>query len=168
VTVTNSASAQTAYGVTVAFGLPSGLAAAGWQPTGAASRFRCDVPAATCAGTLAAGASGQIDISGRLPTSAAAGDSYAVTARATVAGTSRRSRTARLTASVKALVGAAAPATGGVVLPLSMPLLVLIVVILLLRGELLVGFAARRRSSRHSAHGERPPNQNRPYVERPP
>jgi uncharacterized protein YneF (UPF0154 family) len=98
-----------------------------------------------------------IDISGRLPTSAAAGDSYAVTARTTVADTSQGSRTApdRLG---QVLVGAAAPApaTGGVVLPLSMPLLVLIVVILLLGGGLLVGFAARRRSSRHSAHGERP------------
>lgn|ERR1700685_4428258 len=83
--------------------------------------------------------------------------------RATVADPSQRSRTARLTASVKVLVGAAAPApaTGGVVLPLSMPFLVLIV-ILLLGGGLLVGFAARRRFSRHSAHGERPPNENRP------
>jgi hypothetical protein len=87
-------------------------------------RAYCDVPTATCTGTLATGASGHIDVSGRLPTRAAVGDSYAVTARATVADTSRRSRTARLTASVKALVGAAAPApaTGGVVLPLSMPL----------------------------------------------
>jgi hypothetical protein len=171
VTVANATSAQSAYGVTVAFGLPRSLAAAGLQPAGATSGFRCNVRTATCTGTLAAGSSGHIDISGRLPAGAAAGDSYALTARATVGDTSQRSSTARLTASVKVLVGAAAPApaTEGVILPLSMPLLILIVVILFLGGGLLVGLAARRRSSRRPAHGERRPyEENPPYLQRSP
>jgi hypothetical protein len=177
VTVANATSAQSAYGVTVAFGLPRSLAAAGLQPAGAASGFRCSVRTATCTGTLAAGTSGHVDISGRLPAGAAAGDSYALTARATVADTSQRSSTARLTASVKVLVGAAAPApaTGGVILSLSLPLLLLIIIILLivvilfLGGGLLVGLAARRRSSHRPAYGERRPHEeNPPYLQRSP
>ena len=89
VTVANAASAQTAYGVAMTFGLPRGLAATAIHAAGGASGFRCDVTALTCTGTLPAGTSGRIDISGRLPRDAAPGTSYTVSARAAVRDTSQ-------------------------------------------------------------------------------
>jgi hypothetical protein len=162
VTVANAASAQTAYGVAMTFGLPRSLAATAIRASGGASRFRCDVQTLTCTGTLPAGSSGRIDISGRLPGDAAPGASYTVSARAAVRDTSQLPGTMHTTALVNVSVGAAAPspspapAAGGAVLPLSVPLLVLIVGILLLVGSLLFGLAARRRPARsHAYEGRR-------------
>ena len=87
-TVANAASAQTAYEVTVAFGLPRGLVVTGVQMTGGASGWHCDRPALTCTGTVPAGASGRIGLSGRLP-AAAPGASYTVSARVAVRDTSQ-------------------------------------------------------------------------------
>ncbi len=154
VTVANAASAQTAYGVAMTFGLPRGLAATAIHAAGGASGFRCDIKALTCTGTLPPGTSGRIDISGRLPRDAAPGASYTVSARAAVRDTSQLSGTVPTTALVKVSFGAPAPtpATGGGVRPLSVPVLVLIVGILLLSGSMLVGIAARRRPARLHAY----------------
>ena len=59
VTVANATSAQTAYEVTVEFGLLRGLDYTGVHATGGASGWRCDRPTLTCTGTLPAGASGR-------------------------------------------------------------------------------------------------------------
>jgi hypothetical protein len=150
VTVANAASAQGAYGTAVAFGLPKTLIASVIKGSGDAASFRCNVQTATCTGTLPAGASGRITVSGRVPDGAVQGDSYTLTAKTTVAGTSQQAGAKHATASVKVLVGAAAPAPAseGKFVPLSMPLLALIVGLLILGGGLLVGVAARRRPSR--------------------
>ncbi len=147
VTVANAATAQPAYGTAVTLAVPKTLTATALTASGGAAGFRCATATATCTGTLPAGSSGQVTVSGQLPSGSAPGDSYTLTAKITVTGTSQQSGTKRTTASVKVVVGAAAPAsaTEGRFVPLSMPLLALIVGLLILGGGLLLGLAARRR-----------------------
>ena len=154
VTVANAASAQTAYGVAMTFGLPRSLAAAAMHAAGGASGFRCDVQALTCTGTLPAGTSGRIDISGRLPRDAAPDASYTLSARAAVRDTSQMPGTVPTSVLVKVSAATAAPppASGGGIRLLSVPVLVLIVGILLLGGSVLLGIAARRRPARLHAY----------------
>jgi hypothetical protein len=145
VTVANAASAQTAYQVTVAFGRLAGLDYAGLHGTGAASAWRCDSAVLTCTGTLPAGASGRIYLSGRLPATARPGRLYSLTARAVVAGTSQLHGTASKTVPVTVavhVVHAAPPAPAG---SSGLPLLAIAVTALLLGGGLLTGFTLRRR-----------------------
>jgi hypothetical protein len=156
VTVANAASAQTAYEVTVAFGLLRGLDHTGVHATGGASGWRCSV--LMCTGTLAAGASGQIGLSGRLPADARPGGSYTLTARAVVGGTSQLPGTARTTAPVTVSVYPAAPAPADPSLAGPSPGLVLlagIVTVLLVGGGLLVGLTLRRRPARSTGYQAR-------------
>jgi hypothetical protein len=154
VTIANAASAQTAYGAAMAFGLPRSLAATALHAVGGASGFRCDSGALTCTGTLRPGIPGRIGISRPLPRDAAPGASYTVSARVAVRDTSQLSGTVPTTALVNGSAGAPtpAPATGGGARPLSVPILVLIVGILLLAGSLLLGIAARTRPARPHAY----------------
>jgi hypothetical protein len=96
----------------------------------------------TCTGTLPAGASGRIYLSGRLPATARPGRLYSLTARAVVAGTSQLHGTAGKTVPATVAVHAAPPAPAG---PSGPPLLAIAVAILLLGGGLLTGFTLRRR-----------------------
>jgi hypothetical protein len=148
VTVANAATAQTAYGVTVEFGLLRGLDYTGIHATGAASGWLCDRPALTCTGTLKAGASGRIYLSGSLPTDTRSGRSYTLTARAVVGGTSQLPGTANKTVPATVAVHAAPPAPAGAASSFALPLLAGIVTVLLLGGGLLVGFTLRRRPAR--------------------
>ena len=152
VTVANAASAQTAYQVRVAFGLPRGWSATGFRALGDASGWRCDRRAATCTGTLPAGASGRIDISGRPPASAHPGRSYPLTARAVVAGTSQRTGTVRTTAAVKVLVHATAPASRGDGPSTGVVVLAAVVAVFLVGGGLLTGLTVRRRPAEITAY----------------
>jgi hypothetical protein len=145
VTVTNAATAQTAYGVTVEFGLPRGLDDTGVRATGDASGWRCDRAALACTGTLPAGASGRIYLSGSLPADARPGRLYALTARAVVAGTSQLPGTASKTVPATVAVHAASPVPAGAGSSSGVPLLAIVVTVLLLGGGLLVGFTLRRR-----------------------
>ena len=138
VTVANASSAQTAYGTTVAFGLPGGLVVTGVQVAGGVSGWRCDRSALSCTGTVPAGVSGRIGLSGRLPAGARPGGSYTLTARVVVRGTSQRH--GRSSAPVTVSVRAAAPVTRGA----GVPLPALVLGILLVGGAALVGFALRR------------------------
>jgi hypothetical protein len=162
VTVTDAASAQTAYGVTTTFTRPAGLPATGLHGTG----FHCAVATLTCTGTLPAGTSTRITLTGTVPAGAAAGAAYSLSARVAVHGTAQQPGLAHTTAALQVAIGAAAaaPAAGGVVLPLSMPLLALIVGLFLLAGALLVVLARRRRPtrSRSSAHSHAPPRPHAP------
>ncbi len=164
VTVANGASAQTAYGVAVTFGLPHGLAATGLHVTGGATGWTCHLRTLTCSGSLLAGTSGRIEVAGRLPADARRGGSYAVSARASVAGTSAGPGTARTTASVTVAVGAAvagagtaagpgAPA-GGAPAPAGVPLAAIIAIVLLVGGGLLIAVTRRprRQAQRDSGH----------------
>jgi hypothetical protein len=117
VTVANAASAQTAYGMAVTFGLPRGLVARGLHVTGGAAGWSCDTRALTCSGALLAGTSGRVEIAGRLPAGARPGAAYAVSARASVAGTSPGPGPARTTALVNVVVGAAAAGAGNAAVP---------------------------------------------------
>jgi hypothetical protein len=159
VTVANAASAQTAYDVTVKFGLLRGLDYTGVRATGGASGWRCDRPTLTCTGTLMAGATGRIYVSGSLPANARPGRLYTLTARAVVAGTSQLPGTASNTVSATVAVRAAPPAPAGAGSPFGLPLLAGIVTVLLLGGGLLVGFTVRRRPVRADGapayHGHR-------------
>jgi hypothetical protein len=156
-TVANAASAQTAYGVTVAFVLPPHPAAAGLRLTGG-SRWSCGVRTLTCTGTLPAGASSRIAIAGRLPAGPRPGDSYTVRVKASVTGTSQRPGTTRTTASLTVAVHAAAPGTPGAPGALGAaaarsPLLLVAAVagVLLLAGALLIRITRRTRPpARHS------------------
>jgi len=159
-TVANAASAQTAYGVTVAFVLPPHSAAAGLRLTGG-SRWSCGVRTLTCTGTLPAGASSRIAIAGRLPAGPRSGDSYTVRVKASVTGTSQRPGTTRTTASLTVAVHAAAlaaPGTPGAPGALGAaaarsPLLLVAAVagVLLLAGALLIRITRRTRPpARHS------------------
>jgi hypothetical protein len=153
VTVANAASAQTAYEVTVKFGLAGGLDFTGVHGTGAVSGWRCDRSALTCTGTLPAGASGRIYLSGRLPANARPGRSTTLTARAIVAGTSQRPGTANKTVPAKIAVHPAPPAPAGTGSSFGLPLLAGVVVVFLLGGGLLVGFTLRRaRATRAPAY----------------
>ena len=150
VTVANAATAQTAYEVTVEFGRPRGLDDTGLRATGGASGWRCDGPALTCTGTLPAGASGRIYLSGRLAADAPPGRLYTLTARAGVAGTSQLPGTASKPVPATVTVHAAPPAPAGAGSSFGVPLLAVIVTVLLLGGGLLVGFTLRRRPARTS------------------
>ena len=156
VTVANAASAQTAYQVRVEFGLVRGLSYTGVRATDGASGWRCDRPTLTCTGTLAAGASGRIYLSGRLPADARSGRSYTLTARAVVAGTSQRPGTAGKPVPATVAVHAAPPASKG---SFGLPVLAVVVTVFLLGGGLLVGFGVRRRSvhaaATHAYQGHR-------------
>jgi hypothetical protein len=117
VTVANAASAQAAYGVSVTFALPPGVAASSLHatpgsgspgPGPSGSGLHCDVSTLTCTGTVPAGASGRITLTGPVPAAVRPGDSYPVRARASVTGTIQRSRTAGTTASLSITVSPAA------------------------------------------------------------
>jgi hypothetical protein len=140
VAVANAPSAQTAYEATVAFGLPRGLVVTGVQAAGGVSAWRCDRLALTCTGTVLAGASGRIGLSGRLPADARSGGSYTLTARVAVRGTSQLHGTVRTSAPVTVSVRAAAPVTRGA----GVPLAAVVLGALLVGGGLLVAFAVRR------------------------
>jgi hypothetical protein len=146
VTVANAATAQTAYKVTVEFGRLRGLGYTGVHATGGVSAWRCDRPTLTCTGTLPAGASGRIYLSGSLPTDAPPGRSYTLTARAVVDGTSQLPGTVNKTVPVTVAVHAAPPAPARAGSSFGLPLLAGIVTVLLLGGGLLVAFTLRRRS----------------------
>jgi hypothetical protein len=153
VTVANAASAQTAYRVTVAFGLRRGLSATALR---SAAGWRCDLRSLTCTGALHAGTSGQIDISGRLPGDARSGRTYTLTARTRVAGTSQLPGTVRTTASVKVLVRAAAPAAAGAGPSSGLVLLAVVAAVFLVVGGLLIGITVRRQPVRApDYHGHR-------------
>ncbi len=160
VTVANAASAQTAYRVTVAFGRLAGPDYTGLHGAGAASGWHCDSAVLTCTGTLPAGASGRIYLSGRLPATARPGRLYSLTARAVVAGTSQLHGTAGKTVPATVAVHAAPPAPAG---SSGLLLLAIAVAALLLGGGLLTGFTLRRRpagtrarpASAHAYQGHR-------------
>ena len=144
VTVANAASAQTGYGVTVRFTLPPGSTAAGLDPSGGTAGWTCELRTASCTGTLAAGTSGRIGLTGWLPADAHPGRSVTVAARASVSGTSQRSGQGRTTASVTVAVGqpvpAPSPAGRG-----ARPAVAAGAGVLLLGGGLLLVLARRRR-----------------------
>jgi hypothetical protein len=158
VTVANAAKAQTAYEVTVKFGLPRGLDDTGVHATGGASGWRCDRPALTCTGTLPAGATGRIYVSGNLPADARPGRAYTLTARAVVGGTSQLPGTASKIVAATVAVHAAPPAPAGAGSSSGLSLLAGIVTVLLLGGGLLVGFTVRRRPARAADPGARAPD----------
>jgi Ricin-type beta-trefoil lectin domain len=161
VTVANAASAQTAYGVTVSFGLPPRLSVTGLVGVGAAAGFVCDVQTVSCMGTLRPGASGRIVVSGRA--SAGARGSQAVSARVFVARTSQLPGTvgtsASLTVRVHATPPAPTPAGGGpsgmllyVLIAIALILLALVLVVGLTRpGWRLIGYRGHRRQPAHRA-----------------
>jgi hypothetical protein len=149
VTVANAASAQTAYRVTVAFGLRSGLSATALRSI---SGWRCDLRALTCTGALHAGTSGRFDISGRVSADARSGRSYTLTARTRVAGTSQLPGTVRTTASVKVLVRAAAAAARGAAQSSGLVLLAVVAAVFLIVGGLLFGITLRKRPVRAPAY----------------
>ncbi len=152
VTVANAASAQTAYGVSVKFGVVRGLSFTGVTAAG----WRCDRTTLTCTGTLPAGTSSRIDLSGRLSASARPGDSYPLSARTTISGTSQLPGAERTQALVNVAVHAAAPAAASAASsPGPSPRLFLlagIVVVLLLGGGLLTGLTLRRRPVQATAY----------------
>ena len=164
VTVTNAASAQTAYGVTVTLSLPpypaagpriTGLHAAGPRVTGGGAGWSCDVRSLTCTGTLPSGAFSRIAVAGRLPAGSRPGDSYTVRARASVTETSQRPGTTRTTTSLTVAVHAAAPGTPGAsTAPAArspLPLTAIIAAALLLGGGILLVATRRTRPpARHS------------------
>ncbi len=150
VTVANAASAQPAYGTGVAFALPKTLTATALTASGGAAGFRCAAATATCTGTLPAGSSGQVTVSGQLPSGSVPGDSYTLTAKTTVTGTvsAARHQAHHRFGQGPGRGGRPGAAPEGRFVPLSMPLLALIVGLLILGGGLLVGLAARRRPGR--------------------
>jgi hypothetical protein len=145
VTVTDAASAQTAYRVTVEFGRLTGLDYAGLHGTGAASAWRCDSTLLTCTGTLPVGASGLIYLSGHLPATARPGQAYSLTARAVVAGTSQLHSGPIKAVPATVTVHAAPPAPSAWSGSSGLPLLAVAVAVFLLCGGLLTGFTLRRR-----------------------
>lgn len=161
VTVANAASAQTAYGVTVSFGLPPRLSVTGLVGVGATAGFLCDVQAMTCTGTLQPGASGRIVVSGRV--SAGAHGARVVSARVFVARTSQLPGTvntsAALTVSVRAAPRATAAPGGGpsgmlldVLIAIALILLALVLLVGLTRpGWRLLGYRGHRRQPAHRA-----------------
>jgi hypothetical protein len=166
VTVANAASAQTAYGVAVTFGLPRGLAASGLHVTGGATGWTCHPRALTCSGSLLAGTSGRIEVAGRLPADVRRGGTYAVSARVSVAGTSAGPGSARTTASVTVAVGAAVAAGtaavpgapgGGAPGPAGVPRAAVIAIVLLIGGGLLIAMTRRPRGRAQRAPGRDAP-----------
>jgi hypothetical protein len=152
VTVANAASAQAAYGVSVTFALPpgvsasslhaatepglprSGLPRSGLPRSGLPrSGLHCDVSTLTCTGTLPAGTSRRITLTGPVPAAVRPGDTYPVWARASVTGTTQRSRTARTAVSLTVTVTPAAPKPRS-----PLPLVAAAAALLLLAGGILL------------------------------
>jgi len=164
VTVANAASAQAAYGTAVRFRLPHGLTATGLRGTGGAAGLRCRVAALTCSGTLPAGASGRIDVAGRVPAGAVEGDGYPLSARVSVAGTSQLPGQARTAASVTVSVLPAVTSAGGGALaggspgpsPV-VPLIAILAGVLVVGGGLLVGVAKLSKALRPATGLDTPP-----------
>lgn len=113
VTAANATSAQTAYGVTVRFGRRRGLSVTSLRASAGITGWTCLPRTLTCSGTLPAGAAERIDVAGRLPADTRRGSIYAVSARASVAGTSQVPGAAHARATVAVAVLAAAPAAAG-------------------------------------------------------
>jgi hypothetical protein len=155
VTVANAASAQAAYGVSVAFTLPPGVSASALRGSG----LRCNVRTLTCTGTLPAGASRQITLTGPVPAAIRPGDSYPLRVHASVTGTTQRSRTARTTASVTVTVGPAAPQPRS-----PLPLIAGAAAVLLLGGSLLILITRRTRTRTKSPSRHHPPSRHRTPV----
>jgi hypothetical protein len=147
--VANARSAQTAYEVTVRFGLLRGLDYTAVHATSGVFAWRCDRSAMTCTGTLPAGATARIVLSGRLPADAKPGSSYTLTTRAVVGGTSQRPGTANKTVPVTVAVHAAPPAHVRTGHSLDLAILAVIATLFLLGEALLIGFTRRRRPVRN-------------------
>jgi hypothetical protein len=185
VTVANAPSAQAAYGVSVAFTLPPGVSAStlhatpgstspgstssrsgpqtpGPQTPGprapgpSGSGLRCNVRTLTCTGTVPAGASRQITLTGPVPAAIRPGDSYPIRVHASVTGTTQRSRTARTTAALTVTVAPAAPQPRS---PLT--LIATGAAILLLGGFLLILLTRRTRTRTKSPSRHHPPSRHR-------
>ncbi len=169
VTVANAASAQAAYGVSVAFTLPPGVSASTLRATTAStprattgstpraatgSGLRCDVATLTCTGTLPAGAARRITLTGPVPAAIRPGDSYPLRVHASVAGTTQRSRKIRTTASLTVTVAPAAPQPRS-----PLPLIAGAAALLLLAGALLLVITRRTRTRTPSPH--HPPSRHR-------
>jgi ricin-type beta-trefoil lectin protein len=161
VTVANAPSAQAAYGVSVAFTLPPGVSASTLRatpgssspgPTSSRSGLRCNVRTLTCTGTLPAGASRQITLTGPVPAAIRPGDSYPIRVHASVAGTTQRSRTVRTTAALTVTVAPAAPQPRS-----PLPLIAVGAAILLLGGFLLILITRRTRTGTKSPSRHHPP-----------
>jgi hypothetical protein len=161
VTAANAASAQAAYGVTVRFGRRRGLSVTSFRASAGITGWTCVPRTLTCSGTLPAGTAERIDVAGRLPADTRRGSTYAVSARASVAGTSQVPGAARATASVAVAVLAAAPAAAGAGPPGSRPgasspagiglrlVAVIAGVFLLLGGGLLVSITLSPKAGGH-------------------
>jgi hypothetical protein len=165
VTVANAASAQAAYGVSVAFTLPPGVSASTLRATPGSSSpgstpsrsgLRCNVRTLTCTGTLPAGASRQITLTGPVPAAIRPGDSYPIHVHASVTGTTQRSRTARTTAALTVRVAPAAPQPRS-----PLPLIAAGAAILLLGGFLLILLTRRTRTRTKSPSRHHPPSRHR-------
>jgi hypothetical protein len=164
VTVANAASSQAAYGVTVRFSRRRGLTVTGLRASAGFTGWTCVRRALTCSGTLPSGVAGRIDVAGHLAAGARRGSTYAVSARASVTGTSQMPGAAHTTATVAVAVLAAAPAvtgTGplgsqpGASSPASTGLRLMAViagVFLLLGGGLLVSVTQRPKAGGHRAN----------------
>src|ERR1700683_5510047 len=162
VTVANAASAQMAYGVTGRLTVPRTPALTGLRGTGGAADLACDLRTATCTGTLPSGASGHIDVAGRVPGNVRPGASYPVSAHVSVGETSQQPGIVPTTASLRIAVQAAPPpaAAGadqrGSQSIVSSPLIAVVAGILVLGTALLVAAARRKqhpakRRGRHVA-----------------
>jgi hypothetical protein len=159
VTVANAASAQTAYGVTVSFGLPPRLSVTGLVGDGAAAGFLCDVQTLTCTGTLRPGSSGRIVVSGRV--SAGAHGANVVSALVSVARTSQLPGTASTSASFTVSVHTTPPAPTTSGAPSGMLMYVLIAIALILLAMVLL-FGLTRPGWRHIGNrGHRRPAAHR-------
>jgi hypothetical protein len=171
VTLANAPSAQAAYGVSVAFTLPPGVSAStlhatpgstsphsGPPASGAGgSALRCDVGKLTCTGTVPAGATRRITLTGPVPAAIRPGDTYPLHVRASVTGTTQRNpHTARTAASLTVTVTPAAPKPRS-----PLPLIAGATAVLLLAGSLLILITHRTRTRTH-------PRTNTPSRPRPP
>jgi hypothetical protein len=154
-TVANAPSAQAAYGVSVAFTLPPGVAASTLRPA-TGSGLHCDVSTLTCTGILPAGASQRITLTGPVPAAIRPGDTYSLRVHATVAGTTQRSRTARTMASLTVTIGPAAPHPRS-----PLPLIAGAAALLLLAGSLLILLTRRTRTRTNPPSHPRPPSRHR-------
>jgi hypothetical protein len=174
VTVANAATAQMAYGATVRLTVPRALALTGLHGTGGAAGLACNLRTATCTGTLPSGASGRIDVAGRVPGDVRPGASYPVSAHVSVGGTSQQPGTVRTTASLRVAVHAAPPAAVGAEQRgsqsiVSSPLIAVVAGILVLGTVLLVAAARRKQHpakgrGRHVASKELPPPASSPSA----
>jgi hypothetical protein len=147
VTVANAPSAQTAYKVSVKFGLQHGLDYTAAHATSGISAWHCDRSTMTCTGTLPAGATGRIVLSGRLPANAKPGR-YTLTTQAVVGGTSQRPGTPDKAVPVMVAVHAPPPAHVRPGHSLGLIILAVVAGLFLLGETLLIVFVRRRRPVR--------------------